>query len=189
MAAKPSERQNYHVPGRRLPGAASAVIRARDGRGADTMRLVNTARTSRSVWSLRLSGALRRVRRIGGWKHLCRLRGHHHVGKRGGHRRQQRSDLHRHPIDHGRYTRRHRPVDADGRRSGAMRRWPTPSTGRCGRRPRAARSVKRDAGNDGTWSFDTKPEILRQRGQHRELIRGLDTSRPSAHPTSYVRPC
>ena len=46
--------------------------------------------------------------------------------------------------------------------------------------------VKRDAGNDGTWSFDTKPEIFFGSAAVSELIRGLYVHVPSAHPTSYV---
>ena len=70
--------------------------------------------------------------------------------------------------------------------SGAMRRWPTPSTGRCGVGPGQLDPVKRDAGNDGTWSFDTKPEIFFGSAAVSELIRGLYVHVPSAHPTSYV---
>ncbi|MCB0941057.1 MAG: DUF3298 domain-containing protein [Mycobacterium sp.] len=46
--------------------------------------------------------------------------------------------------------------------------------------------VKRDAGNDGTWSFDTKPEIFFGSAAVSELISGLYNHVPSAHPVNYV---
>lgn len=46
--------------------------------------------------------------------------------------------------------------------------------------------VKRDAGNDGTWTFETKPEIFFGSASVSELISGLYVHVPSAHPTNYV---
>ena len=46
--------------------------------------------------------------------------------------------------------------------------------------------VKREAGGDGTWSFDTKPEIFFGSAAVSELISGLYNHVPSAHPVSYV---
>ncbi len=46
--------------------------------------------------------------------------------------------------------------------------------------------VKRDADPDGTWTFDTEPQIYFGAASVSELITGLYVHVPSAHPTSYV---
>lgn len=46
--------------------------------------------------------------------------------------------------------------------------------------------VKRDADPDGTWTFDTEPQIFFGAASVSELITGLYVHVPSAHPSSYV---
>jgi hypothetical protein len=46
--------------------------------------------------------------------------------------------------------------------------------------------VKRDAGSDGTWSFDTNPKVFFSSASVSELITGLYNHVPSAHPVNYV---
>ena len=46
--------------------------------------------------------------------------------------------------------------------------------------------VRRDADPDGTWSFDTKPQIFFGGASASELISGLYSHVPAAHPVNYV---
>ncbi|MGY4712751.1 RsiV family protein [Mycolicibacterium sp. CBM1] len=46
--------------------------------------------------------------------------------------------------------------------------------------------VKRDADPDGTWTFDTEPQIFFGKASVSELITGLYVHVPAAHPTTYV---
>jgi hypothetical protein len=46
--------------------------------------------------------------------------------------------------------------------------------------------VKRDADPDGTWTFDTDPQIFFGGASVSELISGLYVHVPSAHPSSYI---
>ncbi len=46
--------------------------------------------------------------------------------------------------------------------------------------------VKRDANPDGTWTFETQPQIYFGGASVSELISGLYVPVPAAHPTSFV---